>query len=85
MRFLPEGFNGLVVFLSAGEQILVGQVGQSQQKVAGNGSWIYTGMGARLEWALLNYFIDSHIQKGYTFMLPPYMLNYECGLTAGQF
>ena len=42
-------------------------------------------MGARLEWALLNYFIDSHIAKGYTFMLPPYMLSYECGLTAGQF
>lgn len=54
-------------------------------KLAGNGSWIYTGMGARLEWALLNYFIDTHIKDGYTFMLPPYMLNYECGLTAGQF
>lgn len=54
-------------------------------KLAGNGSWIYTGLGARLEWALLNYFIDSHTAKGYTFMLPPYMLTYECGLTAGQF
>ncbi len=54
-------------------------------KLAGNGSWIYTDKGARLEWALLNYFIDSHIAKGYTFMLPPYMLSYECGLTAGQF
>ena len=54
-------------------------------KLAGNGSWIYTGMGARLEWALLNYFIDSHIAKGFTFMLPPYMLTYDCGLTAGQF
>ncbi len=54
-------------------------------KLAGNGSWIYTGLGARLEWALLNYFIDSHSAKGYTFMLPPYMLTYECGLTAGQF
>ena len=54
-------------------------------KLAGNGSWIYTGLGARLEWALLNYFIDSHIAKGYEFMLPPYMLGYECGLTAGQF
>ena len=54
-------------------------------KRAGNGSWIYTGLGARLEWALLNYFIDSHTAKGYEFMLPPYMLSYECGLTAGQF
>ena len=54
-------------------------------KLAGNGSWIYTDMGARLEWALLNYFIDSHIAKGYSFMLPPYMLTYDCGVTAGQF
>ncbi len=27
-------------------------------KLAGSGNWMYTGMGARLEWALLNYFID---------------------------
>ena len=54
-------------------------------KLAGNGSWIYTGLGAQLEWALLNYFIDSHLKKGFTFMLPPYMLSYECGVTAGQF
>ena len=33
-------------------------------KLAGNGSWIYTGLGARLEWALLNYFIDSPLQCG---------------------
>ena len=29
-------------------------------KLAGSGNWMYTGMGARLEWALLNYFIDTH-------------------------
>ena len=39
-------------------------------KLGGNGFWIYKGMGARLEWALLNYFIDTHIQDGYTFILP---------------
>ncbi|MDY2929668.1 MAG: serine--tRNA ligase [Clostridiaceae bacterium] len=54
-------------------------------KLGGNGFWIYKGMGARLEWALLNYFIDTHIQDGYTFILPPHMLEYQCGLTAGQF
>ncbi len=54
-------------------------------KMGGNGFWIYTGLGARLEWALLNYFIATHIKDGYTFMLPPHLLNYECGLTAGQF
>lgn len=54
-------------------------------KLAGSGFWIYTGMGARLEWALLNYFIDTHIADGYELMLVPHMLEYECGLTAGQF
>ena len=54
-------------------------------KLAGSGFWIYRGMGARLEWALLNYFIDAHLADGYEMILPPHMLEYECGLTAGQF
>lgn len=54
-------------------------------KLSGNGAWIYTGDGARLEWALLNFFIDEHIKDGYEFMLLPHMLNYDCGLGAGQF
>ncbi|MBR4866314.1 MAG: serine--tRNA ligase [Clostridia bacterium] len=54
-------------------------------KLGGNGFWIYKGMGARLEWALLNYFIDTHIADGYEFILPPHMLEYQCGVTAGQF
>lgn len=54
-------------------------------KLAGAGSWVYRGWGARLEWALLNFFIEEHIADGYEFVLPPHMLNYECGYTAGQF
>lgn len=54
-------------------------------KLSGNGFWIYRGMGARLEWALLNYFINTHIEDGYELVLVPHMLGYECGLTAGQF
>ena len=54
-------------------------------KLAGSGNWMYTAMGARLEWALLNYFIDCHIADGYDFILPPHMLEYQCGETAGQF
>ena len=54
-------------------------------KLAGSGNWMYTGMGARLEWALLNYFIDTHTADGYEFILPPHMLEYKCGETAGQF
>ena len=54
-------------------------------KLAGSGNWMYTGMGARLEWALRNYFLDTHIADGYEFILPPHMLEYKCGETAGQF
>ncbi len=54
-------------------------------KLAGAGNWMYTGMGARLQWALLNYFIDTHTADGYDFILPPHMLEYQCGETAGQF
>ncbi|MCD8195436.1 MAG: serine--tRNA ligase [Coprobacillus sp.] len=54
-------------------------------KIAGRGSWVYTGLGARLEWALINFFIDEHLKDGYEFILPPHTLNYESGYTAGQF
>ncbi len=54
-------------------------------KLGGNGFWLYTGVGAKIEWALLNYFVTEHIKDGYEFILPPHMLNYECGYTAGQF
>ncbi len=54
-------------------------------KLGGSGNWVYRGMGARLEWALLNFFIDEHVADGYEFTLLPHMLNYECGFGAGQF
>lgn len=54
-------------------------------KLGGNGFWIYKGVGAMMEWALLNYFIEEHIKDGYEFILPPHILNYQCGLSAGQF
>ncbi len=54
-------------------------------KVAGNGSWVYRGWGARLEWAILNFFINEHLADGYELILPPHMLGYECGYVAGQF
>ena len=54
-------------------------------KIGGNGFWVYTGDGALLEWALLSYFIEEHTKDGYQFMLPPHILSYQCGYTAGQF
>ena len=54
-------------------------------KMSGHGTWVYTGLGAQLEWALLNFFISEHLKDGYQFMLPPHILNYESGFVAGQF
>lgn len=54
-------------------------------KLAGSGFWLYTGLGARLEWALLNYFMDEHLKDGYEMVLLPHMLEYKCGEVAGQF
>jgi seryl-tRNA synthetase len=54
-------------------------------KISGTGTWIYTNLGARLEWALLNYFMEAHLADGYEMILPPHILNYESGYTAGQF
>ena len=54
-------------------------------KLAGGGYWIYRGMGARLEWAILNYFVNEHLADGYEFILPPHQLSYSCGFGAGQF
>lgn len=54
-------------------------------KLSGGGFWLYRGDGARLEWALLNFFISEHLKDGYEFILPPHQLSYNCGLGAGQF
>lgn len=54
-------------------------------KISGSGTWVYTNLGARLEWALINFFINEHLSDGYEFILPPHLLNYDSGFTAGQF
>ncbi len=54
-------------------------------RLGGSGHWVYRRDGARLEWALLNYFIEAHLADGYEFMLPPHLLTWACGYTAGQF
>ena len=54
-------------------------------KLSGSGYWVYTRIGAMLEWALLNYFIEAHLADGYEMLLLPHILNQECGFVAGQF
>ena len=54
-------------------------------KISGHGAWVYTNLGARLEWALVNFFISEHLKDGYEFILPPHLLNEQSGYVAGQF
>ncbi len=58
---------------------------QRGTKLSGGGFWLYRGDGARLEWALLNFFVAEHLKDGYEFILPPHQLGYNCGFGAGQF
>ena len=53
-------------------------------KMSGSGFWIYRGLGAELEWALLNYFVDFHRNNGYTFIIPPYLLNEDSAYASGH-
>ena len=54
-------------------------------KVAGTGWPAYKGMGARLEWALINYMMDFHIQNGWTPWFPPLLSRPEGLFGSGQF
>jgi seryl-tRNA synthetase len=54
-------------------------------KLSGSGFWIYRGMGAALEWALLDFFCREHVADGYEFLLPPHLLLEKVGYDAGQF
>ena len=58
---------------------------QRGTKLGGSGFWLYSGEGAALEWALLDFFCREHRADGYRFFLPPHLLVTECGYTAGQF
>ena len=46
-------------------------------KTSGSGWPAYKNMGARLEWALLNYMIDIHLENGFEFWLPPHLIRPE--------
>ncbi|NGX28997.1 MAG: Serine--tRNA ligase [Candidatus Anoxychlamydiales bacterium] len=46
-------------------------------KIAGNRFSLYFDMGARLEWALLNYMLDIHRQNGFKQIIPPLLVRDE--------
>lgn len=46
-------------------------------KITGSGWPVYTNMGARLEWALINYMIETHLKNGFELTLVPHLVKEE--------
>jgi len=53
-------------------------------KITGAGFPLFTGKGARLQRALINFFIDENTKAGYTEMMPPLMVNEASGIGTGN-
>ncbi|MBI5345698.1 MAG: serine--tRNA ligase [Chlamydiae bacterium] len=53
-------------------------------KLTGNRWTLYTNMGARLEWALLNYMLEIHIKNGFVQIIPPLLVNKTIMFGSGQ-
>ena len=55
-------------------------------KLSGSGFLLYTGWGAKLERALINFLLDLHTtQHGYREVAPPYIIGEHCMIGVGQF
>jgi seryl-tRNA synthetase len=53
-------------------------------KITGSGFPLYKGPGAKLQRALINFFLDEAGQAGYREMLPPILVNEDSGFGTGQ-
>ena len=53
-------------------------------KITGAGFPVYKGKGARLQRALINYFLDKNIEAGYTEVQVPHLVNAESATATGQ-
>ena len=53
-------------------------------KISGARFTVYRGIGARLERALIAFMLDTHIEKGYEEIMPPYIVNRASMTATGQ-
>ena len=53
-------------------------------KITGAGFPVYKGKGAKLQRALINYFLDKNIEAGYEEVIPPHLVNENSGFGTGQ-
>jgi len=57
---------------------------QTGVKITGAGFPLYMGKGAKLQRALINFFLDEADKSGYEELIPPFMVNKESGYGTGQ-
>lgn len=57
---------------------------ETAAKVTGTRFHFYKGLGARLERAITNFFLDTHTANGYTEVFPPFMVNRASMTGTGQ-
>lgn len=53
-------------------------------KITGAGFPVYKGKGARLQRALINFFLDEALKAGYYEIMPPHVVNEDSGFGTGQ-
>ena len=57
---------------------------ETAAKVTGARFHFYRGLGARLERAIINFFLNTHTENGYTEVFPPFMVNRASMTGTGQ-
>ncbi|CAH2215300.1 serine--tRNA ligase [Tepidibacter aestuarii] len=57
---------------------------ETASKITGSRFTLYKNLGARLERSLINFFLDTHTEAGYSEVLPPFMANRDSFVGTGQ-
>lgn len=57
---------------------------ETGNKITGSGFPVYKGKGARLQRALINFFLDNAVKAGYTECQPPFLVNEDSAYGTGQ-
>jgi seryl-tRNA synthetase len=88
-RWLPDGFSfenefKVLDHVELGKKLSLLDF-ERATKISGSGFPLYTGKGATLERALINFMLDFHLQNhGYTEIMPPVLVNRESMKGTGQ-
>ena len=53
-------------------------------KISGTRFYVLTGLGARLQRALITWMLDLHMAQGYTEIYPPFVVRSDCLVGTGQ-